>query len=185
MVSVPVRRQQVMDAMRRGVSQRRACTLMRVARPALGDRSRLAAKDAPVLARMAALSGQYPRYGYRRMRILLARAGHAMSAGRASAVAACRPAASAPAAAPAPRARSPRQRNSAIPTRRCCSRRQPHRLGELHVAGLAVPLQGGQQAQVETVEIDRHRILADFGGFAAGSCKKQGAIPRTRHEISD
>jgi hypothetical protein len=101
MVSVPVRRQQVMDATRRGVSQRRACTLMRVAHSALGDRSRLAAKDAPVLARLAALSGQYPRYGYRRLRIFLARAGQAMSAGRASAVAACRPAASAPAAAQA------------------------------------------------------------------------------------
>lgn len=96
-----------------------------------------------------------------------------------------RPSRRTPPTAPAPRARSPRQRNSAIPTRRCCSRRQPHRLGELHVAGPAAPLQGGQQATVETVQIDRHRILADFRGVAAGSCKKQGAIPRTRHEISD
>lgn len=83
MVSVPARRDQVMYATRRGVSQRRACTLMRVARSVLGYRSRLAVKDAPVLARMAALSGQYPRYGYRRIRIFLARDGQAMSAGRA------------------------------------------------------------------------------------------------------
>lgn len=32
---------------------------------------------------MATLSGQYPRYGYRRIRIFLDREGHAMSAGRA------------------------------------------------------------------------------------------------------
>ena len=37
----------------------------------------------PVLARMAALSAQYPRYGYRRVRIFLGRDGHTMSFGRA------------------------------------------------------------------------------------------------------
>ena len=83
MVSVPARREQVTYATRRGVSQRRACTLMKVSRSALGYRSRLTVKDAPVLARMAALSGQYPRYGYRRIRIFLDRDGHAMSPGRA------------------------------------------------------------------------------------------------------
>jgi putative transposase len=83
MVSVPARREQVTHAMRRGVSQRRACTLMKVSRSALGYRPRLVAKDAPVLTRMAALSAQYPRYGYRRIRIFLDRDGHAMSAGRA------------------------------------------------------------------------------------------------------
>jgi putative transposase len=83
MVSVPARREQVTYAVRRGVSQRRACTLMKVSRSALGYRSRLGVKNAQVLARMAALSGQYPRYGYRRIRIFLDRDGHAMSAGRA------------------------------------------------------------------------------------------------------
>ena len=83
MVSVPARRQQATYATRRGVSQRRACTLMKVSRSALGYRSRLAVKSAPVLARMAALSAQYPRYGYRRIRIFLDRDGHAMSPGRA------------------------------------------------------------------------------------------------------
>ena len=83
MVSVQARREQVTYAMRRGVSQRRACTLMNVARSALEYRSRRAKKDSPVLELMATLSGQYPRYGYRRIRIFLDREGHAMSAGRA------------------------------------------------------------------------------------------------------
>jgi putative transposase len=56
---------------------------MKVARSALGYRSRLGLKDAQVLTRMVALSGQYPRYGYRRIQIFLDRDGHAMSAGRA------------------------------------------------------------------------------------------------------
>ena len=42
-----------------------------------------AAKDAPVLARVAGLSARYPRYGYRRIAIFLARDGHGMSFGRA------------------------------------------------------------------------------------------------------
>jgi putative transposase len=82
MVSVPARREQVAYAGRRGLSQRRSCTLLGVARSALGYRSRKAEKDAPVLARMAALGAQYPRFGYRRIRIFLEREGHAMSWGR-------------------------------------------------------------------------------------------------------
>ena len=39
-------------------------------------------EDAPVLACMAALGAQYPRFGYRRIRIFLDREGHAMSWGR-------------------------------------------------------------------------------------------------------
>ena len=35
-----------------------------------------------MLARMAALGAQYPRFGYRRIRIFLGREGHAMSWGR-------------------------------------------------------------------------------------------------------
>jgi len=83
MVSVPARREQVAFAAKRGLSQRRACTLIKVARSALHYRSRLAAKDAPVVTRMAELSAQYPRYGYRRIRIFLGRDGHPMSFGRA------------------------------------------------------------------------------------------------------
>jgi putative transposase len=54
-----------------------------VARSALHYGSRKAAKDAPVIARMQELSAQYPRYGYRRIRIFLDRDGHAMSPSRA------------------------------------------------------------------------------------------------------
>jgi putative transposase len=54
-----------------------------VARSALDYRGRKLVKDAPVLARMRALSAMYPRHGYRRIRIFLDRDGHAMSAGRA------------------------------------------------------------------------------------------------------
>jgi putative transposase len=83
MVSVPARRQQVAYAREHGVSARRACTLLSVARSALHYGSRKAAKDAPVIARMQELSAQYPRYGYRRIRIFLDRDGHAMSPSRA------------------------------------------------------------------------------------------------------
>jgi len=82
-VGVQARRAAVAYATSRGVSQRRACTLMDVARSALGYCSRLAAKDAPALKRMIELSLQYPRYGYRRIAIFLRRDGHAMSFGRA------------------------------------------------------------------------------------------------------
>ena len=83
MVSVPARRQQVAYSRECGLSARRACTLFSVARSALEYRGRKAAKDAPVVARMKELSTQYPRYGYRRIRIFLDRDGHRMSPGRA------------------------------------------------------------------------------------------------------
>ena len=83
MVSVPARRSQVAFATGRGLSQRRACTLAKVGRSALRYRSRMAVKDAPVLTRMSELAAQYPRYGYRRVRIFLGRDGHKMSFGRA------------------------------------------------------------------------------------------------------
>jgi len=67
MVSVPARRLQVRYATGRGLSQRRACTLVKVGRSALGYRSRKAAKDGPAVAGMQELSAQYPRYGYRRI----------------------------------------------------------------------------------------------------------------------
>jgi hypothetical protein len=82
-VSVPARRLQVAYSRERGLSVRRACTLFRVARSALRYASRKAAADAPVIDRMKALSAQYPRYGYRRIRIFLGRDGHCMSVGRA------------------------------------------------------------------------------------------------------
>jgi putative transposase len=83
MVGARVRRQQVAYAETRGLSRRRACALLSVARSTLGYASRLAVRDAPAVAAMRELAGQYPRYGYRRIRIFLRRAGHTMSADRA------------------------------------------------------------------------------------------------------
>ena len=65
------------------MSARRACRLIGVARSTLTYRSKLATKDAPVIEAMRELSSQYPRFGYRRIRVFLARRGHAMSADRA------------------------------------------------------------------------------------------------------
>jgi putative transposase len=79
MVGARVRRQQVAYARARGLSGRRACALLSVARSAVGYVSRLAARDAPVVAAMRAIAAQYPRYGYRKVRIFLARQGHALS----------------------------------------------------------------------------------------------------------
>ena len=83
MVSAFARRQQAEYACGRGLSQRRACALLSIARSALRYRSRKPEKDVPVQAEMRTLALQYPRYGYRRVRIFLARKGHAMSTDRA------------------------------------------------------------------------------------------------------
>ncbi len=65
-----------------GLSRRRACALLSVARSTLGYQSRLVQKDAPVLAPMRELAARYPRYGYRRIQVFLARQGHVMSPDR-------------------------------------------------------------------------------------------------------
>ena len=83
MVSVPARRQQVPYGPGAWALGAAACTLFSVARLTLKYRSRKATKDAPVVERMTELSAQYPRYGYRRIRIFLDLDGHAMSPGRA------------------------------------------------------------------------------------------------------
>lgn len=83
MVSAQVRRKQVAYVCQRGRSLRQACALMSVARSALRYESRLVRRDAPVVTVMRELAGQYPRYGYRRIQVLLSRRGHLMSADRA------------------------------------------------------------------------------------------------------
>lgn len=83
MVSAQVRRQQIAYVCQRGRSQRRACALLSVARSTINYQSRLAVRDAPVLAAMRELAGQYPRYGYRRIQVFLGRRGHLMSPDRA------------------------------------------------------------------------------------------------------
>lgn len=56
--------------------------MLSVARSALGYQSRLASRDAPVIEAMSDLARQYPRYGYRRIQVFLARQGFEMSAER-------------------------------------------------------------------------------------------------------
>jgi putative transposase len=82
MVSVRARRQQVAFAQQRGLSQRRACTLLQVARSALHYESIVAKRDVAAIAAMTRLSAQYPRYGYRRIQVFMAREGQPMSADR-------------------------------------------------------------------------------------------------------
>jgi putative transposase len=82
MVGARVRRSQVAYARSRGLSGRRACALLSVARSTLGYESRLVVRDTPVIAAMRQLAGEYPRYGYRKIQIFLGRQGHQMSADR-------------------------------------------------------------------------------------------------------
>jgi putative transposase len=76
MVSPQARREQLALAKQGGMSQRQACGLLAISRSALSYELRLPAKDAPVVEAMKTLSAQYPRYGYRRIRIFLRRQGH-------------------------------------------------------------------------------------------------------------
>ena len=73
MVGARVRRQQVAYTRSRGLSDRRACAVLSVARSTLGYQSRLVVRDAAAVAAMRRLAAQYPRYGYRRIRIFLRR----------------------------------------------------------------------------------------------------------------
>ena len=83
MVSSQARREQVALACERGLSKRRACELLEVARSGLDYRSVRAERDRPTLEAMKRLAAQYPRYGYRRIRVFLRREGHGMSRHRA------------------------------------------------------------------------------------------------------
>jgi putative transposase len=82
-VSSQARRDQVALAIERGHPKRRACELIGMARSTLRYARRLPLRDAPVLSAMRRLAQQYPRYGYRRIRIFLKREGHEMSWQRA------------------------------------------------------------------------------------------------------
>jgi putative transposase len=83
MVSPQARRGQIGFVRDQGLSQRRACGLLGVPRSTTGYRLRQPGKDAPALIAMRRLSAQYPRYGYRRIRIFLRREGMPMSINRA------------------------------------------------------------------------------------------------------
>lgn len=79
MVSAQGRRLEVGFAKGRGLSERRACALVGVARSGMGYEPKMPAKDEPVLKVMRSLSSQYPRYGYRRVHVFLHRHGLVMS----------------------------------------------------------------------------------------------------------
>jgi putative transposase len=83
MVGPQGRREQCAYACARGISKQRACGLAGMARSTLAYELRQPAKDEPVIAAMKRLSAQYPRYGYRRIRIFLQREGMLMSPARA------------------------------------------------------------------------------------------------------
>lgn len=75
MVSAPVRREQAVYAIGRGLSQRRACALIGTSRSNLKYQAKMPAKKAPIIAAMKRLSALYPRFGSRRIRIFLQREG--------------------------------------------------------------------------------------------------------------
>ena len=81
-MSAPVRRRQVRYAMGKGVSQRRACALLQVARSSLGYASRKEAKDAALVAQLRDIARARPRFGYRRAWALLLCEGPAVNVKR-------------------------------------------------------------------------------------------------------
>ena len=82
-MSPQARREQVAFACERGLSERRACGLLDIARSTLDYELRLSIKDRPVIEAMRLLSSQYLRYGYRRIRIFLKRQGYQLGWHRA------------------------------------------------------------------------------------------------------
>lgn len=75
MVSVQERRRQAFYAISRGLTQRRACALLSISRCSLKYVHKMKLKDAPVIDAMKRLSAKHPRFGARRIRILLDREG--------------------------------------------------------------------------------------------------------------
>ena len=70
-MSSQAKRDSVAFAISRGHSERGACELIGISRSMLNYQSVRAERDAPVIAAMKRLAQQYPRYGYRRIRIFL------------------------------------------------------------------------------------------------------------------
>jgi putative transposase len=75
MVSAQARREQALYAIQRRLSHRRACALIGKNRSSLRYQSKMPAKKGPVHEAMKRLSGVYPRFGSRSIRIFLAREG--------------------------------------------------------------------------------------------------------------
>ena len=73
MLSAQARLEQVRYVVQCGLSHGRACALMRVTRSGLHYDLRMPVKDAPMIGAMKDLSGQFPRFGARRIRVFLER----------------------------------------------------------------------------------------------------------------
>jgi putative transposase len=74
-VSAPARRALVNVFVDRGISARRACSLLGVSRSTLGYQAKMPQKDGPVIERMRHYAALYPRFGYRRIHVYLDREG--------------------------------------------------------------------------------------------------------------
>jgi putative transposase len=83
MVSAQARKEGVVLAQSRGLSQRRACALLNVPRSTLGYESRMEERDTPLVKELRQVSRKHPRRGYRYARELLWRQGLRMSRKRA------------------------------------------------------------------------------------------------------
>lgn len=79
MVSALSRRDQVSFAVGKGLSVRRACALVRVARSALGYSSRMKKKDAELGDKLRLIARTHTRYGYRRATALIRQEGVAIN----------------------------------------------------------------------------------------------------------
>ncbi len=84
MVSAQIRREQTRLAMDKGLSQRRECALMQVGRTCLTYQAKMPLKNTPVIEAMRTLAGQYPRFGSRQIRVMLARQGIVLGKERCS-----------------------------------------------------------------------------------------------------
>jgi putative transposase len=73
MVSAHGRREQVHFARTKGLSLRRACALLQVARSSIQYRSRIQVRDKDLRQQLQAIATQHPRYGYRRAWAVLRR----------------------------------------------------------------------------------------------------------------
>ena len=84
MVSVQARVEQASYVMQRGLSQRMTCTLLKISRSNLYYSPKMPVKDKPVIEAMKTLSGIYPRFGSRCIRVFLQRDGISIGKERCS-----------------------------------------------------------------------------------------------------
>lgn len=82
MVSAQARREQVRYAQSRGLSCRRACALIGVARSSLTYRARRPARDRRLGRQLRVISRANPRFGYRRAQAVLSTKGHEVNVKR-------------------------------------------------------------------------------------------------------